>query len=103
MPTYNKLIRDLIPVIIEQTGRTPSGRILGEEEFQQELRIKLQEEVHEYLEDQNVEELADIMEVLFALAKVHGASEEQLLQIRQKKLEERGGFEKRIFLENVTE
>ncbi|KEO84710.1 nucleoside triphosphate pyrophosphohydrolase [Tumebacillus flagellatus] len=101
MATYNKLVRDLIPAIIEKSGKKPVYRTLEENEYQQELRTKLQEEVQEYLEARNVEELADVMEVLFALAKVHDASEEQLMEVRKKKLEERGGFGGRYYLESV--
>jgi predicted house-cleaning noncanonical NTP pyrophosphatase (MazG superfamily) len=50
-----------------------------------------------------VEELADILEVVFALGKVHGAGEEGLLAVKEQKRAERGGFEKRIYLENVGE
>jgi predicted house-cleaning noncanonical NTP pyrophosphatase (MazG superfamily) len=103
MPTYNKLVRDLIPEIIAESGRVAVCRTLDEEEYLRELQLKLKEEVQEYLEAENIEELADVLEVLFALAKVNGASEEQVLDARRKKAEERGGFEKRIFLEKVTE
>ena len=101
MPTYNKLVRDLIPEIIEKSGRACTCSILDEETYVQELHVKLQEEVGEYLEAKNVEELADIMEVLFALAKVHGADEDELMKVRMQKREERGGFDKRIFLEKT--
>ena len=65
------------------------------------LEAKLKEEVNEYLEDKNLEELADVMEVLFALAHNLGYSEEDLLNKRKEKLEERGGFKEGIILKRV--
>ena len=62
------------------------------------LEAKLMEEVNEYLEDKNLEELADVMEVLFGLAHNLGYSEEDLLNKRKEKLEERGGFKEGIVL-----
>ena len=59
------------------------------------------EEVNEYLEDKNLEELADVMEVLFGLAHNLGYSEEDLLNKRKEKLEERGGFKEGILLKKV--
>lgn len=101
MKVFNKLVRDRIPEIIEASGRVCTTKVLGNEEYVHELRVKLQEEVQEYLEAQNVEELADVMDVLFALAKVHGADEAALTAAREKKRDERGGFEGRIYLEKA--
>ena len=95
---YNKLVRDKIPEIIESQGETPHIRILGEAEYRLCLEQKLNEEVGEYHRDKDCEELADILEVVFALAATHGRTREDLLEIYQKKQEARGGFEKRIFL-----
>ncbi|TCP58192.1 putative house-cleaning noncanonical NTP pyrophosphatase (MazG superfamily) [Tumebacillus sp. BK434] len=107
MPTYNKLVRDRIIEIIETSGRTPKHHVLDDEGYKSQLRIKLQEELQEYLTAEestdSVEELADLLEIIFALGKVHGASESDLLAVRAKKAEERGGFEKRLFLERVEE
>jgi predicted house-cleaning noncanonical NTP pyrophosphatase (MazG superfamily) len=105
MSSYNKLIRDKIPEIIEADGKTFRVRTLDEQEFQQELRTKLQEEVSEYLEAEDnesaLEELADILEVVNALAEVHGFSIEQLEQVRVRKVDQRGGFQKKLFLIDV--
>ena len=62
---------------------------------------KLQEEVNEFIEDKNLEELADVMEVLFGLAKNLGYREEELIKKREEKKEERGGFEEGIVLKRV--
>lgn len=98
MKKFNKLVRDKIPEIIEGSNRKCETVILDQEQYTQELKKKLMEEIQEYLEAQNIEELADILEVVFALAKVHGTTEQELLTVRDQKLEERGGFDNRIFL-----
>lgn len=103
MKTFNKLVRDKIPEIIEASNRTYETSILESEEYVQELQKKLKEEVQEYLEAENIEELADIMEVVFALANVHGATEQDLMNVRNQKREDRGGFDKRIFLISTEE
>lgn len=95
---YNKLVRDRIPQIIRETGEEPVIRILSKAEYIIHLERKLDEEVSEYHHDHNAEELADILEVLFALAATHGVSEEELLRIRRKKRDLRGGFEDKVFL-----
>ena len=67
MKVYNKLVRDKIPDIIKAEGRTVKTRVLNDEEYRVELNKKLQEEVKEYLDDNNVEELADIVEVIYGI------------------------------------
>ena len=101
MKIYNKLVRDKIPEIIAASGKKSEIRIAKKEEHTEFLEKKLQEEVDEYLEDKNLEELADVMEVLFGLAKNLGYSEEELLNKRAWKKDERGGFDKGILLEKV--
>ena len=95
---YNKLVRDKIPEIIEKQGQKPTIRIMEEEEYIQALEQKLDEEVGEFHRDKNTEELADILEVVFALAKTLDCSVDELMQVYQKKHDARGGFEQRIFL-----
>ena len=96
--TYNKLIRDKIPEMIEKNGGKAVIRQLSHEEFVRFLEMKLDEEVGEYHRDRNVEELADILEVVFALADSMGCSYEELMKIRQHKYDARGGFRDRVFL-----
>lgn len=107
MPIHNKLVRDLIPQVIEKTGTEFSTRILSEDEYTIELKKKLNEEFKEYKEaktnEEAVEELADILELLHAAVKTHGSSFEQLEEVRKSKAEKRGGFEKRIFLIEVED
>ena len=98
MVIYNKLVRDRIPEMIEAQGETPHIRIMEQEEFLQHLEAKLDEEVGEYHRDKNAEELADILEVVFALAEANGCSRAELMEVYQKKHDARGGFGKRIFL-----
>ena len=101
MKTYNKLVRDKIPQIIEADGKGCDITIICGEEKKDLLRAKLMEEVNEYLEDDNLEELADVMEVLFGLAHELGFSEEDLLKKREEKLKARGGFKEGIVLEKT--
>ena len=105
MPIYNKLVRDGIPAIVEQAGKTFTTRILDEEEYRRELRKKAFEELEEYIQaatdETALEELADVLEIIHALAECHGASIEQVEQIRVKKAEERGGYRQKIFLVEV--
>ena len=96
--TYNKLIRDKIPEMIEQNGGNAVIRQLSQEEFVRFLEMKLDEEVGEYHRDKTVEELADILEVVYALASLHGCTKEELLAVYENKHEQRGGFEKRMLL-----
>lgn len=95
---YNKLVRDKIPEIIENNGGKAEIRILSDEEYRRFLEAKLDEEVGEYHRDQTPEELADILEVVYALAAAQGVSKSELLEIYQKKHDARGGFEKKILL-----
>ena len=95
---YHKLVRDKIPEIIASQGEKSHIRILEQEEYTRCLEQKLDEEVQEFHRDQNAEELADILEVVLALADNLGCSREELLEIYQKKHDARGGFVNRIFL-----
>ena len=95
---YNKLVRDKIPEIIEASGNSFKTRILSEEEYIKMLDDKLNEECAEYQADKNIEELADMLEVIYAIAKTKGASIEKLEKVRLEKSEKRGGFDGRILL-----
>lgn len=95
---FNKLVRDKIPGIIQESGATPVIRLLNDREYTQALHHKLNEEVAEFHSEKNAEELADILEVAFALAENLGVSREELLALCDKKREARGGFGKRQFL-----
>lgn len=100
---YIKLVRDRIPEIIESSGRTCVTEILSDEEYLKMLDAKLDEELAEYHADQNIEELADLMEVIRACAVARGYTLEQLEEARAEKAAKRGGFEKKILLKEVRE
>lgn len=101
--TYNKLVRDKIPQIIENDNKTCDIRILDETEYLQMIDLKLDEEIAEYHKEQNLEELADVLEVVYAASKARGYTLEELEKTRQKKAEKRGAFEKRIYLKTVQD
>lgn len=101
MKVYNKLVRDKIPEIIEADGKTCKTKILSDEEYIAALETKLNEEVAEYQADKNLEEIADVLEVLQAICVARGYSLDELEAMRAKKSEERGGFSDKIFLEYV--
>lgn len=101
--TYNKLVRDRIPEIIERSGKACRVKTLSDEDYLRMVDAKLDEELAEYHKDQNIEELADIMEVIYAAAIARGYSIEQLEQVRAEKAEKRGGFQKKILLVEVVE
>ena len=99
--TYNKLIRDKIPEIIENDGKKAVTYQANETEFIDKLNEKLKEECLEYLKSQEIEELADVIEVIEALLKAKNISWEEIIRIKSKKQQARGGFDKRIILKTV--
>ena len=101
--TYNKLVRDKIPEIIDASGKKCDTAVLADKDFLYMLDKKLGEEVKEYQESHEVEELADVLEVIYAIAETKGVSKKQLEDIRAAKAEKRGAFEKKILLKSVTE
>ena len=98
---YHKLVRDRIPEIIEASGKTCKIEILSDEEYLRMVDAKLDEELAEYHKDQNIEELADLMEVIYDAAIARGYTLEQLEAIRLEKAIQRGSFEKKILLLEV--
>ncbi|MBO7196498.1 MAG: nucleoside triphosphate pyrophosphohydrolase [Clostridia bacterium] len=100
---YNKLVRDLIPDIIEESGGECRTRILSDKEYLEMIDAKLDEELAEYHKDQNIEELADLLELIQAATVARGYTLEELESVRAEKAKKRGEFEKKIFLIDVTE
>lgn len=94
MESYNKLVRDKIPEILDAKGVVYETRTASLEEFKTELIKKLAEEVREFVQDGSVGELADILEVIESLKTFSEYGDVET--IRLQKREERGGFEKRI-------
>ena len=98
---YNKLVRDRIPDIIMQSGKRTAYSFLSDEDYLARLDEKLNEELAEYQESKSMEELADLLEVIRAVAAARGSSIEEVEAIRQDKAAKRGGFEKKILLTEV--
>ncbi len=98
---YNKLVRDKIPQIIVASGKVPVTKTVDTEEFQELLKEKLLEEVEEFLETEETDELADIFEVMLSIAKSRGISWAEIEMQAEKKRKERGGFEEKIVLQEV--
>ena len=103
MPIHNKLVRDKIPEIIEKTGKVCHIHTLTSDEYLAELDRKLNEECAEYQADKSLEELADMQEVMYAIAEARGYSVEELEKVRAEKAEKRGAFIEKIYLESVDD
>ena len=100
---YEKLKRDKISEIIEKSGKQCEIEILSDEKYLEMIDKKLDEELAEYHKDKNLEELADLLEVIYAATKARGYSIEDLEKVRVEKVEKRGGFDKKILLKKVIE
>ena len=100
---YNKLVRDRIPEIIREKGGKPATHTVVDAEYIVKLNEKLKEEVEEYLESESNEELADILEIIYAICHLKGLDKRELEEIRKRKADEKGRFEKKIILECVEE
>ncbi|HEX3044944.1 MAG TPA: nucleoside triphosphate pyrophosphohydrolase [Bacillota bacterium] len=103
MPTYHKLVRDRIPDIIAAHGKQCTTEILSDAAYLDKLHQKLQEELDEYQQNHDLSELADLLEVIYAVANARGMSRDELEQIRMRKAEERGSFERKILLVEVAD
>lgn len=101
MKVYDKLVRDRIPEIIESSGNKCEIEVVSDEIALEYLYNKLNEEVCELLEDKNLDEIADVMEVLFAIGSKYGYSEEDVLDRRNDKKDARGGFENNLILKKT--
>ena len=100
---YHKLVRDLIPEIVEADGKTCICETLSHEEYLRLLDEKLNEELAEYQESKSLEELADLFEVMQAVVRARGWTMEQLESLRAEKAAKRGSFEKKLLLKEVIE
>lgn len=98
-----KLLRDEIPIIIEEYGKKPRIRILSKEEFIYELDKQLNEEVAGYQVSKSLEKMADILEILFTLCEARGNTVEELIALREDKRKKRGGYSKRIYWDGILE
>jgi predicted house-cleaning noncanonical NTP pyrophosphatase (MazG superfamily) len=100
---YNKLVRDKIPQLIEESGRKQTSRILNEDEYFNALIDKVVEEIEEFRSSGIEEEIADVYEALDCLVKLKGYEPMHIDYIRLIKREARGSFIDRILLEEVEE
>lgn len=101
---YNKLVRDRIPENINSMeGRNCNYKILNDDEYLEELDKKLFEEAHEFIEEHSIEELADLMEVIFAIMKDRNISIEDIENARKIKNNEKGSFNDKIYLIDVEQ
>lgn len=98
---YSKLIRERIPEIIEASGRRCVCSTLSDEEYLAKLDEKLNKELAEYQESKSLEELADLLEVMRAVAAARSSSMDEVESIRRDKAAKRGGFEKKILLTEI--
>ena len=103
MIEYDKLIRDKIPEIIEQSGKKCIVEVMDNDTYIEYLDQKLNEELAEYQQDKSIEELADLLEVIYAVVAARGYSVEELERLRLEKAEKRGAFEKKLLLKSVSE
>ncbi|MDQ0063261.1 nucleoside triphosphate pyrophosphohydrolase [Paenibacillus harenae] len=107
MTNYNKLVRDRIPEIITNQGMSFTTRVLENDEYKTELLAKLKEETNEFIEAKSgseaSEELADMLEVIHALAETIGVTVQELERIRADKAVKRGGFMERVYLIEVVD
>ncbi len=95
---YNKAIRDKIPEIIEAKGLRCQYKTLNDEEFLFHLEKKLEEKIREYYQTKNIEELTDLLEVIYRIIELRGVSLSEINEMRAKKNLERGSFSKNLFL-----
>ena len=100
---YNKLVRDKIPEIIMKTGKNVIFEKLEGEDYKKHLDNKLGEELQEYIDSDSIDELADLVEVIYAILKYKGTEITDFERIREKKAEERGALDERILLKEVIE
>ena len=98
---FNKLIRDKIPDIIRKKNINIFAHTLGHTQYVMALQQKLLEEAEEATEakskEEITEELADLFEIAYALAKTHDINPEDIEHARLLKNEARGAFNDKIF------
>ncbi len=101
MKEYNKLIRDKIPEIIKSSGNSCCVEVMDDDTYVKYLDQKLNEELAEYQEEKSIEELADLLEVVYAVVEARGYTVDELERVRKEKAEKRGGFKKKLLLKSV--
>lgn len=102
--TYNKLVRDkIVRNINSKDGKSAKYRVLDDNEYLLELNKKVLEEANEFIEENSIEELADVMEVIESIMRVKNISWDEVRKVQEDKRNKRGGFQDKIYLESVEE
>ncbi len=96
---YNKLVRDKIPENIRKKGEKAITHVASGAEYWRKLKEKFLEEFEEFKKDESIEEFADLMEVIDAVADYKKFNKKKVLKVRKKKATEKGKFKKRIILD----
>ncbi len=96
---YNKLVRDKIPENIKKKGERVISHTATEKEYWQKLKEKLSEEAEEFKKNESIEEFADLLEVIDAIAEYKKFSKKDIESIRKAKANEKGLFKNRIILD----
>jgi predicted house-cleaning noncanonical NTP pyrophosphatase (MazG superfamily) len=102
MSSCNKLVRDKIPEIIKADGKECETRVLDDQEYLLSLNKKLDEELREYYESESIDELVDMVEVIYAVARQYGISIQEFERLRLLKRQERGGFDQKLLLMRIS-
>jgi predicted house-cleaning noncanonical NTP pyrophosphatase (MazG superfamily) len=98
---YDKLVRDKIPEIIKENGDIPVTHIAKDEEYWQKLKQKLKEETDEFIQGGDIKELADVLELVYAICDFKGIGKDEMDVMRKRKSDERGAFKDRIILDET--
>lgn len=100
---HNKLVRDKIPEILKEKGIEYNSHVANNNEYENELYLKLQEELEEFILEPSAEELADMLEVLDAIRSFHKITLDELKTAKLNKYKERGAFKNKIILDSTKE
>lgn len=98
---YRKLVRDKIPEIIKAKGEAPIFHVADEAEYWTKLKAKLAEETGEFVRDESINEVADVLEVIDAIIAYKNFDRVEIEAVKRKKFDERGGFGGRIILDEA--
>ncbi|MBT3582388.1 nucleoside triphosphate pyrophosphohydrolase [Candidatus Woesearchaeota archaeon] len=98
---YDKLVRDKVPEIIKTFDRIPFTHTAEDDEYIKKLKAKLLEEVNEFINTDEEKELADILEIIYAICESKGIELAELEVTRRQKAKEKGSFKQKLILEKV--
>lgn len=103
---FGKLVRDEIPTKIAEHGERANLARIAKQESRTALVVKLFEEAQELLKatspDEVTVELADLLEVVRALAAATGVSWEKVQDVAEEKRNSRGSFERNVVLMDTS-